>query len=285
LVAQVVDAEVVANPIVALERADAAAIATSPDTHAEHVKAAVDRRLPVLCEKPLAADLRGAIDVADYVQSTGVPVQVGLQRRFDPAYAAARALVASGSLGRLHLMRLHGTEPTTPRSHRTTLFRNTAIHDFDLIRWLSGTEVESVYVEGSDREQGPFDRGLDPDTIVVTVRLCDGSLGAVTITRLSPHGYDVRAELVGSLDHIVVGWTERTPIRLLEPDAPIVPNAWRTWQARFEEAYRSELEAFLAAARGVTGVAVTVRDGVESQRIAEAVHRTLIKGRKVMLER
>lgn len=75
------------------------------------------------------------------------------------------------------------------------------------------------------------------------------------------------------------------PDPLLEPDAPIVPNAWRTWQARFEEAYRSELEAFLAAARGVTGVAVTVRDGVESQRIAEAVHRTLIKGRKVMLER
>ena len=200
-----VDAEVVANPIVALERADAAIIATPPDTHAELAKAAVDRRRPDLCEKPLAADLRGAIDVADYVQSTGVPVQVGLQRRFDPAYAAARALVASGSLGRLHLMRLHGTEPTTPRSHRTTLFRNTAIHDFDLIRWLSGTEVESVYVEGSDREQGPFDRGLDPDTIVVTVRLCDGSLGSVTITRLSPHGYDVRAKLVGSLDHIVVG--------------------------------------------------------------------------------
>jgi myo-inositol 2-dehydrogenase/D-chiro-inositol 1-dehydrogenase len=183
-------------------------------------------------------------------------------------------------------MRLHGTEPTTPRSDRTNLFRNTAIHDFDLIRWLSGAEVESVYVEGSDRERGLFDRGLDPDTIVATVRLCDGSLGAVTITRLSPHGYDVRAELVGSLDHIVVGWTERTPIRLLEPDAPpIVPDAWRTWQARFEEAYRRELEAFLAAARGVTGVAVTVRDGVEAQRIAEAAHRSLIDGRKVMLER
>ena len=101
MVAQVVDAEVVANPIVALERADAALIATPPDTHAEHVKAAVDRRRTVLCEKPLAADLRGAIDVADYVQSAGVPVQVGFQRRFDPAYAAARTLVASGSLGTL----------------------------------------------------------------------------------------------------------------------------------------------------------------------------------------
>lgn len=274
--------EVLSDPLEALERAEAAIIATPPGTHGGLVTAAVERGRPALCEKPLAEDLSSAVALAARVESAGVPVQVGFHRRFDPGYVAARALVEDGAIGRLQLVRLHGTEPVAPRSNRTNMFRNTAIHDFDLVRWLSGTEVASVYVEGSHRQGGDFDTRLDPDTIAVTLRLVDGVLAVITESRLSPLGYDVRAELVGSGDHIVVGNTARTPVRSVEPGAgPLPPDAWRTWQARFEDAYRAELEAFLQAAGGTRPVRVTVHDGVEAQRISEAARTSLETGQRV----
>jgi myo-inositol 2-dehydrogenase/D-chiro-inositol 1-dehydrogenase len=249
------------------------------------VAAAVHRRRPVLCEKPLASDAAEAAELAAVVESTGVRVMVGFQRRFDPVMTVARRLVTSGSLGVLQLIRLDSTEPTMDRSDKTNLLRNTAIHDFDLMRWLSGCQAISVHAEGSDRDRGIFDRSRDPDSVVVTIRLTDGSLCSITTSRLSPHGYDVRAELLGSLDHIAAGWTDKTPVRSLEagPETAL-PKVWQSWQERFEEAFLLELRAFIAVDQAeAQAVAATVRDGVEAQRIAEAARRSLTEGRTVFL--
>ncbi len=155
-VAEGLGAEVASDPMDALESVDAAVIATPAETHAVLVKAAVERGCPVLCEKPFAENLAAAIELADYVDGAGVLVKVGFQRRFDYGYRAARAAVIEGRLGRLYLMRLQATEPGRPPSPKTNLFRNTAIHDFDLVRWLSGEEVLSVYVDGADRDRHVF---------------------------------------------------------------------------------------------------------------------------------
>ena len=132
VVAEGLGARIAPGPMEALECADAAVIATPVQTHAGLVKAAVGRGCPVLCEKPLAESLAAAIELADCVAGAGVLVKVGFQRRFDDGYRAARAAVAEGRLGRLYLMRLQATEPGRPPSPKTNLFRNTAIHDFDL---------------------------------------------------------------------------------------------------------------------------------------------------------
>lgn len=283
-VADQLEARAEAQPIDAIESTDLVIIATPPDLHADLVRAAVDRGRPVLCEKPLASNLREAVDLAAYVEAAGVRAVVGFQRRFDPAIAAARGLVADGTLGAIHLIRLDSTEPIIARSNRTNLLRNTAIHDFDLTRWLSDCEATSVHVEASDRNRGTFDRGQDPDSIVVSIRLSDGGLCAITTSRLSPHGYDVRVELLGSLDHVAVGWTERTPVRSLDQGVQAaLPNRWRSWLERFETAFHLELQAFLAPDRGAVGVAATLRDGVEAQRISEAARRSMTEARTIFL--
>lgn len=285
-VAEDLGAEVAPDPMGALESVDAAVIATPAETHAVLVKAAVRRGCPVLCEKPLAENLAAAIELADYVDGAGVLVKVGFQRRFDYGYRAARAAVTEGRLGRLYLMRLQMTEPGRPPSPRTNLFRNTAIHDFDLVRWLSGEEVLSVYVDGADRDRRVFDPRFDPDTIVASLRLTGGALAAVTVTRLSPLGYDVRAELVGSRDHVAVGWSERTPVRSLERNSrPIGRERWSSWEARFDEAYRSEVTEFLDAVAGGADSGAGVRDAVEAHRIAEAARTSLEQGLPVTLEK
>jgi myo-inositol 2-dehydrogenase / D-chiro-inositol 1-dehydrogenase len=261
-------------------------IATPVETHAVLVKAAVGRGCPVLCEKPLAENLTAAIELANYLDGAGVLVKVGFQRRFDYGYRAARAAVVEGQLGRIYLMRLQTTEPGRPPSPKTNLFRNTAIHDFDLVRWLSGEEVLSVYVDGADRDRRVFDPQFDPDTIVASLRLTGGALAAVTVTRLSPLGYDVRAELVGSRDHVAVGWSERTPVRSVERNSKLIGSKrWSSWQTRFEEAYRSEVTRFLEAVAGGADSGAGVRDAIEAHRIADAARKSLEQGLPVMLEK
>jgi myo-inositol 2-dehydrogenase / D-chiro-inositol 1-dehydrogenase len=284
-VAESLGAEAVPDPMNALDFADAAVIATPAQTHAAFVKAAVGRGCPVLCEKPLAESLDAAIELADYVEGTGVLVKVGFQRRFDYGYRAARAAVIEDRLGRLYLMRLQVTEPGRPPSPKTNLLRNTAIHDFDLVRWLAGEEVVSVYAEGAQRDGRAFDPRLDPDTIVASLRLSGGALASVTVTRMSPLGYDVRAELVGSRDHLAVGWGNRTPVRSVERDSTAPGSErWRSWQTRFEEAYRGEIDGFLAAIAGGADAGAGVRDAVEAHRIAEAARMSLQQGLPVKLE-
>ena len=262
--------DAVPDPIQAFASVDAAVIATPVETHAVLVRAAVARGCGVLCEKPLAESLAAAIDLADAVDRAGVVVRVGFQRRFDDGYRAAQAAVRDGRLGRLYLLRLQTTEPGRPPSPRTNLFRNTAIHDFDLVRWLSGEEVLSVYVDGADREREIFDRRFDPDTIAASLRLTGGALASVTVTRLSPNGYDVRAELVGSRgDATVTGGRE----------------PWRSWETRFEAAYRNELAGFLQAVAGGADGGATIRDAVEAQRIAEAARTSLDQGAPVTMQR
>jgi myo-inositol 2-dehydrogenase / D-chiro-inositol 1-dehydrogenase len=285
-VAEGLGAEAAPGPMDALKSADAAVIATPAETHAVLVNAAVGRGCPVLCEKPLAESLAAAIELADYVDGAGVLVKVGFQRRFDYGYRAARAAVIEGRLGRIYLMRLQTTEPGRPPSPKTNLFRNTAIHDFDLVRWLSSEEVLSVYVDGADRDRHVFDPRFDPDTIVASLQLTGGALASVTVTRLSPLGYDVRAELVGSRDHVAVGWSERTPVRSVERNSrPIGSERWNSWQTRFEEAYRGEVTGFLEAVAGGADSGAGVRDAVEAQRIAEAARKSLEQGLPVTLER
>lgn len=284
-VAEELGAEAVTDPMDALDRVDAAVIATPTETHAGLVRAAVGRGCPVLCEKPLAESLNAAVELADYVDCTGVLAKVGFQRRFDHGYRAARAAVIENRLGRLYLIRLQATEPGRPPSPKTNLLRNTAIHEFDLVRWLSGQEVLSVYADGAQRDMRAFDPRLDPDTVVLSLRLSGGALAAVTVSRLSPLGYDVRAELIGSRDHVAVGWTNRTPVRFLDHKSTgIAMDRWDSWQMRFEQAYRAELSGFLEAVAGGADSGAGVRDAVEAHRIAEAARISLEQGSPVALE-
>jgi myo-inositol 2-dehydrogenase/D-chiro-inositol 1-dehydrogenase len=270
----------------ALDGADAVVIATSTDAHATLVGAAVDRGLPTFCEKPLAFDLAETADLVGRIERAGVPVQVGFQRRFDPAYREARRLVESGELGIVYLVRLiaHDHEPPPDAYIATSggLFRDSSIHDFDAIRWVTGQEVDEVYATGSVRAFDAFARHGDIDTGAAILRLGDGTIGLLGQTRHDPRGYDVRMEIVGSRDSVTVGLGPRTPIRSLEPDAPAIPGAaWTSFLDRFEVAYREELRAFIQVARGAIPSPCTARDALEAMRISVAAAQSMAEGRPV----
>jgi myo-inositol 2-dehydrogenase / D-chiro-inositol 1-dehydrogenase len=259
----------------ALASAHVAVIAASTDAHGRLVIAAADRGLPVFCEKPLAFDLPETRAVVEHVERLGVPVQVGFQRRFDPGFVAARRMVGAGELGTVYLVRLvaHDHEPPPDAYIPVSggLFRDSSIHDFDALRWVTGQEVEEVYADGSVRGFEVFARHDDVDTGAAILRLADGTLAVLGQTRHDPRGYDIRMEVMGSRDAVVVGLTDRTPLRSLEPGGPDLSGpGWTSFLARFEDAYREELLAFVRVARGEIPSPCSARDALEAMRISVA---------------
>jgi myo-inositol 2-dehydrogenase/D-chiro-inositol 1-dehydrogenase len=274
-VARDVGAEAAASIDAALHGAEAVVIAAATDAHAELVRAAIGRGLPTFCEKPLALDLGESIALCGEIERSGVPFQLGFQRRFDAGYREARRLVDTGELGTIYVVRLAGHDPAPPHESYIPvsggLFRDFSIHDFDVLRWLTASEVEEVYADGGVRGFDVFARYGEIDTAVATFRLTGGAFAVLTVARHDPLGYDIRTELFGSKDSVSVGLGPRTPIRSVEPGVagPAGP-VWQNFLVRFEDAYRAEFAAFVRVARGELASPCTARDGVEALRLAEA---------------
>lgn len=267
---------------------DATVIAAATTAHAELIRASIAAGRPTFCEKPLAADLAATISVADDIQRSGVPFQLGFQRRFDPGYREARRLVETGEIGTLYAVRLAGHDPAPPHESYIPqsggLFRDFSIHDFDILRWLSGQEVDEVYADGGVLGFPVFAKYGDVDTAVATLRLSSGTLCVLTVTRHDPLGYDIRAELFGSGDSISVGLGPQTPLRSVEPGVPPPAGpAWKDFLMRFESAYAAEFAAFVAVARGEAPSPCTAGDGLAALRVAEAADRSLHEHRPVRL--
>ncbi len=273
----------------ALASADALVITAATDAHAELIRAGIARGIPTFCEKPVANDLASTIAIAREVEASDVPVQIGFQRRFDAGYLEARRLVASGELGTLYAFRLAGHDPAPPHEAYIPisggLFRDFSVHDFDVIRWLTGIEVAEVYATGTVRGFPIFAKYGDVDTAVATLTMADGTIGAMTVARHDPLGYDIRAELFGSRDSVSVGLGPQTPMRSLEPGVlPPSGPTWRDFVGRFEQAYRDELAAFVDVARGARPSPCTAADGLAALRVAEAATLSLHEHRPVRVE-
>lgn len=274
----------------ALENVDAVVVATPPHLHAEAVVPALERGLSVLCEKPLAEDVADTARLAE-LGSRG-HLEVGFQRRHDPTFLAARDAAARSTI---RLLRMSAFDPRVPDRPAASwpagevapLFLHSSIHDFDCVRWLTGQEVLSVTTDGSRRDDARPDDARGIESATVLMRLSGGTLASLDASWLHPAGYDIRVELVTDDEHLTTGLSARTPARHLDwipTDERERPAAWSGYLERFEPAYRAELEAFLAAARGEREPATSGWDGVEAMRIAIAATRSYRERRTVTLD-
>jgi myo-inositol 2-dehydrogenase/D-chiro-inositol 1-dehydrogenase len=265
---------------------DGLVIAAATDAHPELIIKAVDAGIPVFCEKPVAADTAGTLAVIEHIGGADVPVQIGFQRRFDAGYVAAQAAVAAGDLGWIHTLRATTLDPAPPPAeyiaHSGGLFRDCGVHDFDIIRWVSGREVVDVYALGANRAERFFAAAGDVDTAAATLTLDDGTFALVSLTRYNAAGYDVRLEVLGSKANVVVGLDDRVPLRSVEPGVPALPGpAYPGFMERFRPAYVRELETFVSVVAGRTEIPCLPVDALEAFFIAEACEVSRREGRSV----
>jgi myo-inositol 2-dehydrogenase/D-chiro-inositol 1-dehydrogenase len=267
---------------------DGFVIATPTPGHASLLRQAIAAGVPAFCEKPVASTLAETIELAGLVAAAAVPVHVGFQRRFDAGYQRARASVASGELGFIHTIRANTHDQAPPHaSYIPTsggIFRDCNVHDFDILRFVTGREVVSVYGTGANKGASFFSEAGDVDTAGALLTLDDGTIALVSSTRYNGGGHDVRMEVFGSEGTITVGLDHSLAMRSAEEgvDFPRGPQKW-SFMERFLPAYQAELTAFADVARGTRPSPCTVGDALEAFRIAEACELSRAERRPVTL--
>ncbi|MGW4199269.1 Gfo/Idh/MocA family protein [Streptomyces sp. NPDC005004] len=268
---------------------DGLVIAAATDAHPGLVRAGTAAGVPVFCEKPVARTMAEGLGVLRDVRESGVLVQIGYQRRFDAGYAAARAAVRSGELGVLHTVRCVGLDPAPPPAAYIAgsggIFRDCSVHDFDVLRWVTGREVTEVYAVGGNRGADYIRAAGDADTTGAVLTLDDGTLATVSNSRHNARGYDVRMELHGFADSLAVGLDDKLPIRSAEPGVVFPEGTPHDFfMDRFAAAYRAELTAFTEVVAGTRPSPCTVEDALEAGWIAEACTLSLREHRPVSLD-
>jgi myo-inositol 2-dehydrogenase/D-chiro-inositol 1-dehydrogenase len=191
-----------AEELLGADDVDAIAICTTTDTHVEAIVASAAAGKPVLCEKPISLDLADVDRALDAVEKSGVLFQVGFNRRFDPAHQSVHDAVASGAIGDVHLVRISSRDPAPPpveyARHSGGIFLDMTIHDFDMARYVTASEVVEVYARGAVRIVPELAELGDVDTAAVMLVHESGAITAIDNSRQAVYGFDQRVEAFGS---------------------------------------------------------------------------------------
>jgi len=263
---------------------DAVLINTPTGTHAQYLIEAAKHRKHIYVEKPITKTLEEARAVLPILQESGVICQVGFMRRFDPAYAAAKKRIDAGDIGRPIYFKGVSRDPASPPESyiRTSggIFLDLAIHDFDIARYLMGSEVKSVRSMGSIQLHPFMADCRDVDQALTYLTFESGAAGDVESSRNAGYGYDIRGEVVGTEGTLLIGSLRRQDVILLSrrgSTKEIVPDFVR----RFDEAFELELNHFVECVRERKTPLCTPLDGLRALEIAQAATDSFFSGREV----
>jgi myo-inositol 2-dehydrogenase/D-chiro-inositol 1-dehydrogenase len=273
--------DAIADPAV-----EAVVIVTPTSTHATLIEAALRAGKAIWSEKPIALDLEETDRIVALWRETGLPVQLGFMRRFDPGYVRAKELIESGELGRVEQFRAYSRDTFPPPldfiRNSGGSFLDMSVHDFDLARFLVG-EVEEVHAWGAVLFDDRFAEGGDIDTAVTMLRFRNGALGVVEMSRHSAWGYDIRTEVAGANGKVVVEAPQKTTATWSRRFG-FEADHYENFPDRFEVAFRLELEAFIRTLADGSAMAPDPVDALETLRIALAARQSWREGRPVRLD-
>jgi myo-inositol 2-dehydrogenase/D-chiro-inositol 1-dehydrogenase len=267
-------------------RVDAVVIAAPTNLHASLIEQAAAAGKQIFCEKPVALTLEEADAALAAVRKAGVLLQIGYQRRFDPAYERARALIAGGDLGRLYLLRSTTRDPEPPPENylraSPSILTDTTTHDLDMLRWLAGSDVVEVGAIGASLiRPSHAEQGL-VDTVVTTLRFANGALGFIDNCWHAPYGYDIRSEVLGSGGGLEIGHARETELLRLTREG--TSHDYPYWFLdRFGRAYEREIADFVRCVAERETPRVTGEDARETLRVALGAVESLASGRPVRL--
>ena len=253
-------AELLADPGV-----DAVAICSSTDTHVPFILGAARAGKHIFCEKPIALDLHAVDTALTAVKEAGVKLQVGFNRRFHASFAQVKDLVASGKIGQPHLVRISSRDSAPPPVSYVKvsggIFLDMTIHDFDMARFLIGSEVEEVYAAGAVLVDPAIGEAGDIDTAVITLRYANGAIGTIDNSRQAVYGYDQRVEVFGSQGMAFAENVFPHNATLYQATGASSAPPHFNFLPLYIDSYVAEMRAFVGAIQQDTQPVVTGEDG------------------------
>jgi len=274
--------EVLSNPSV-----DAVAICSSTDTHAKLIGEAAQAGKHIFCEKPIDHDLAKIDSALDVVQMAGVKLQIGFNRRFDPNFHRVYELVREGKIGVPHLLKITSRDPAPPPIAYIRvsggIFLDMTIHDFDMARFLIGSEVTEVFTAGSVLVDTLIGEAGDIDTAVITLRFASGAIGVIDNSRRAVYGYDQRVEVFGSKGMLSV--TNNTPdnVAFSGSEGVISAKPLYFFLERYTTAFMEEMRQFVACLKENSSPLVSGSDGRAPVVIGLAARKSFEENRPVKI--
>jgi myo-inositol 2-dehydrogenase / D-chiro-inositol 1-dehydrogenase len=275
--------EVLADPSI-----DAVIIGSSTDTHADFIEIAARAGKAVFCEKPVDLSSERIVACLDVVKQAGATLMVAFNRRFDPHFGSLRKRLADGAIGDVELITILSRDPGPPPisyiERSGGLFRDMMIHDLDMARFLLlGEEPTEVYAVGSSLVDPAIGRAGDVDTAAVTLKTASGKIVQISNSRRATYGYDQRVEVHGSKGMLRIDNVPETTVQLAGGSGFTSDPAMNFFLQRYAEAYRIELDHFIASIIGGTAPSPSGLDGLKAQQLADAATRSAATGLPVKL--
>lgn len=267
---------------------DAVLICTSTDTHTSLIEAASRAGKHIFCEKPVSMSLEATDRALEAVRTAGVKLQIGFNRRFDANYARVRRAIVEGEIGDLHMLHIISRDPAPPPIAYVKvsggIFADMMIHDFDMARFLTGSEPTEIYVQAAVRVDPAIGEAGDVDTAVVLMRFENGAIVTIDNSRRAVYGYDQRVEAFGSAGAIQSGNVYPNTTVLSTADSVHRDLPLNFFMQRYLDAYAAEVESFVDAVVNDKPVAVSGDDGRAAFAMAVAAKKSMESGQPVRIE-
>jgi len=267
---------------------EAVLICSPTPTHAPFTDAAAKAGKHIFCEKPVDLDPDRIRQTLAVVEAAGVKMQVGFNRRFDPTFARVRKAVTDGEIGDVQIVKITSRDPEAPPvSYVETsggIFLDMTIHDFDMVRYVTGSEVEEVYAMGAVLIDPAIGEAGDVDTAVTTLKMANGALAVIENSRQAVYGYDQRVEVFGSKGSAEAANETANRVTVSGAGGVRRDNPLYFFLERYQVSFAAELEAFLASIREDGDPPVGGRDGLMSVLVGLAAARSMAENRPVKVE-
>ena len=266
---------------------EAVLICASTDQHSPISLEALKAGKHVFCEKPIDHSVEKIKEVLQAVDASGKKYQVGFNRRFDHNFAAVQKAVAEGKVGQQQIIKITSRDPEPPSIDYVKIsggiFLDMTIHDFDMVRYLSGAEVEEVYAAGSVTVDPAIGQAGDIDTAIITLKLDNGATAVIDNCRQACYGYDQRAEVFGTAGAIAIANDSASTTVFSGKDGVVQEKPLFFFLERYMQAYAAEIDAFVESIVQDTPTKVNAKDGLEPVLIGLAAKKSVEEHRPVTL--
>lgn len=264
---------------------DAVCIVSPSGFHPEQIRLAMKKGLHVFCEKPLGLDVEDIEKTIKVINAHPEQIfHLGFMRRYDESYQYAKKMVEEGKLGELTVVRCYGIDPSSGlesfvkfagASNSGGLFADMSIHDIDIVRWFTQKEVSRVWAIGKNAAYPELDQVNELETGVAMMQLEDQTMAILVAGRNAVHGYHVETELIGTKGMLrIAAVPEKNLVTIFDENGAVRPTS-QNFPERFAQAFKNEINEFIACIREKRQPEVGAYDGLQSMKVAIACQKSI----------
>lgn len=272
------------------EQLDAVCIVTPSGFHTEHIRLALEHDLHVFCEKPIGLDIDDINETITSINNSDRIFHLGFMRRFDPDYLYAKQLIDEGQIGDISVIRSYSMDPISSldsfvqfanQSPSGGIFLDMSVHDIDIVRWLTNSEVTTVWATGNNKAAPQLTEVNELEIGTVTMQLENDVTALLIAGRTASHGYHVETEIIGTKGFIrIAAAPEKNKVTIFNDHGVVRPTS-QHFSERFAQAYADELKDFIQCIRTNKQPLITPLDGLRATEIALACQQSFEQNRLV----